>query len=157
MDAGQVIRRAVPVLVQYGTVEQGILLLWLIRAGIPKADALEAMRFIPLAFARDVIKDMGMSLPDTYVRMTADGWTKEVPLNDERMFRAASYMASIIAKEIGMDAFTNIVVLSAEMQAVNNALNAGSNPTDLVVGPPVVPLQEGELLDQPTRPWWKFW
>lgn len=156
MDVGAAIRRAVPVLAQYGTVDEEIRRLWLIRNGLSRAEAEMAVRFIPLAFAREILAGTGVNLSNTYIRLHAGGTQDERALNDEPFFKASAYLASIILKEIGGDAFTAIVCLSSEFDAVNQALNAGSSPQDLIASPPVITWTD-ELSAWTPRPWWKFW
>jgi len=156
MDVGTAIRRAVPVLAQHGTVDEDIRRAWLIRNGLSRAEAEMAVRFIPLAFAREILAGTGVTLSDTYVRMRDDGTQDERALRDEPFYVASAYLASIILKEIGGDAFTAIVCLSSEFDAVNQALNAGSSPHDLIASPPVI-TWTGELSAWKPRPWWKFW
>lgn len=156
MDVGSAIRRAVPVLAQYGTVDEDIRRVWLIRNGLSRAEAEMAVRFIPLAFAREILAGTGVTLSDTYIRLRADGSQEEHALAGEPFFKASAYLASIILKEIGGDAFTAIVCLSSEFDAVNQALNAGSSPHDLIASPPVITWTD-ELAAWTPRPWWKFW
>ncbi len=156
MDVGTAIRRAVPVLAQYGTFDADLRRVWLIRNGLSRAEAEMAVRFIPLAFAREILAGTGVTLSDTYVRMRDDGTQDERALRDEPFYVASAYLASIILKEIGGDAFTAIVCLSSEFDAVNQALNAGSSPHDLIASPPVI-TWTAELSAWKPRPWWKFW
>jgi len=151
MNDAAAIRAALPVLVQYGHVDRVVLQAWLVRYGLTNVQARAAMRFIPLAFGREVMKGMGVSFPDTYLRVTGDQ-SEERPLADEPFF----YGAAALAPQLPPDAVTTIAMQSAEMQALNAALHGGANAADLVAGPPVIELQQGEKT-APPRPWWKFW
>ena len=148
MTLANAIRRAVPVLAQHGHVDPEILKAWLLRAGLSKEEAHDAVRFIPLALAGS-----GVSLPDTYIRVVGDQ-QEERPLKDEPFFRGTSMMAPSLAQDYGAETLSAIVIQSAEFQAVNNALNAGSNLEDLVGGPPLI---ECDFPAPPPPPWWKFW
>lgn len=154
MNVQTAIRRAAPVLAQYGNTDDGILVVWLIRAGLSRADAHKSVRFVPLAFARVILGDV--PLPDTYIRLLPDGSQQEHALRDEEFFTAATALAPQITSELGNDAFTAIVCLSSEFDAVNQALNAGSAPHDLIMSPPVIEWSDA-LNEPPQRPWWKFW
>ncbi len=153
MDIGRSIRRAVPLLAQYGNMDQGILLAWLIRAGMSRQEAHDAMRFVPLAFGRELLKGMGVVLSPAYINMTA-GAREERALDKEPFYRAAMWLASLIAKE---DAamFSIVATQSSEVQAVNAALNGGADAAGLVASPPVIECT------MPTcatlKPWWRFW
>jgi len=156
MNVRSSIQRAAPVLAQYGSIDQGILLAWLIRSGLSRADALNAIRFVPLAFAREILSGSGVAFDDTYIRVRADGSKEEHPLSGEPFFREAAGMASQIMAEVGSDAFTAIICLSSEFDAVNQALNAGASPEYLVASPPLVEWPDLPPAQQ-QRPWWKFW
>jgi len=156
MDVGSAIRRAVPVLAQYGTIDEAIRRAWLVRNGLSRAEAEMAVRFVPLAFAREILAGTGVTLSDSYIRLRADGTQEERPLRDEQFFTASAYLASLILKEIGGDAFTAIASLSSELDAVNQALNAGSPARDLIASPPVITWPD-VLVEWRPRPWWKFW
>jgi hypothetical protein len=156
MNVRSSIQRAAPVLAQHGSIDQEFLLAWLLRAGLSRADALNAIRFVPLAFAREILSGSGVTLDDTYIRVRPDGTKEEHPLSGEPFFREAATMAPQIHAELGSDAFTAIVCLSSEFDAVNQALNAGASPEYLVASPPLIEWPDSQP-DQQQRPWWKFW
>ena len=155
MSVERAIRRAVPVLAERAGYDPGVLAGWLILAGLTKQEAHDAQRFIPLAFGREVLNGTGVTLPDTYVRADANG-QQERALKDEPFYTEAMRLAPAIASELGMEVFSAVAFQSAELHAVNNALNAGSQPEDLVAGAPLI---ECEIFEEPprARPWWKFW
>lgn len=155
MNVRTAIERAVPLLAQYGNSDQEILLAWMLRNGIPRAEALQAIRFIPLAFARDVLDGMGVTLSDTYIRVVGDA-QEERPLQDEPFYREALELAPVMAAEFGFDAFEAITYLSSEFQAINSALNAGASPENLVGSPPLITWPEAPP-EPAKRPWWKVW
>jgi len=138
------------VLAQYGHVDGFVLQAWLLRAGLSKKQAHDAARFIPLAFGREILSGMGPAFSDTYVRMS-DGQRTEVALATEEFYAEAQKAA----RETNKEAFTSIAMQSSELQAVNNALNAGADVANLVLSPPVIEWQAG-LVEAP-KPWWKFW
>jgi hypothetical protein len=157
MSVAKAIRRAVPILAEHGSSDPSILVIWLIRAGLSREEAHDAVRFIPLAFGRQILSGMGVSLEDSYVRVsTSDGAREEKALAGEAFFREALTAAPILAAELGGEVFTKVAMLSSEFQAVNQALHAGASPEYLVASPPQVEWSRpaGEL---PSRPWWKFW
>ena len=151
ISLANLIRRAVPVLIANG--EPGTLVPALIRAGLTEEQAHDAIRFIPLAFGRELLRGTGVTLPKTFVRVFENG-REEVALQDEQFFRGASFLAPTLLRELGGDAFSVIAMQSAEVRAVNEALHAGSEPHDLVVGPPLV---ECSFARRPPEPWWKIW
>jgi hypothetical protein len=159
MNVQAAIRRAVPVIAQHGSSDPVILLSWLLRAGLPRALAIRAVWFIPLAFGRELLGSMGVVLSDTYVRMTeAGGMGDERELAGEEVFREAVKLAPVLAQELGKDVFTAVALQSSEMDAVNQALNAGISAEGLVASSPVIIWPE-HLASGATekRPWWKVW
>jgi hypothetical protein len=156
MNAAAAIRRAVPVLAQYGTTDPMILRARLIRAGLSKIDAVAAMRFVPLALGRAILLEgIGIALPDSYLMIHGEA-REEKKLADEKFFAATKWLASTLGADYGVNTVGVVALLSAEVQAVNDALNAGAQPADLVASLPVVTWVDG-VDDAPPRPWWKFW
>ena len=153
ISLANLIRRAVPVLIAHGQDDQDVLASSLIRAGLTQEQAHDAIRFIPLAFGRELLRGTGVTLPDTFLRVF-DNATEEVALEDEQFFRGASFLAPTLARELGGAAFGVLAMQSAEVRAVNEALHAGSEPRDLVIGPPLV---ECTFARRPPEPWWKIW
>jgi len=156
MNAAAAIRRAVPVLAQYGTADQAIVRVWLIRAGLSKPEAVAAARFIPLALGRAILLEgLGIALPDTYLLIHGDA-REEKKLAGEKFFSATTWLAATLGNDYGANTVGAVALLSAEVQAVNEALSAGAQPETLVASPPVVMWVDG-VDDAPPRPWWKFW
>jgi hypothetical protein len=149
MNVETAIRRAVPILAERGQTD--IVMVWLIRAGLSREHAHDAMRFIPLAFGREILGGMGVALDDSYVRMS-DGTQEERTLADEPFYREAQKLTTAFPPEV----FTAVAMQSSEFQAVNQALNAGAQPDGLVASPPMI--EWNRPADAPSsRPWWKFW
>jgi hypothetical protein len=157
MNVRDAIRRAAPVLAQHGQVDSEFLLAWLLRAGLSKEQAHDAVRFIPLAFGRDVLEGVGVVFSDTYLRIAgAESAGEERALNDEPFFREALSLAPLVASEIGFDAFNTVAMQSSEFQAINNALNAGAQVENLVASPPAM-MYDATTAAPAKRPWWKLW
>ena len=149
------IRLAVPVLAERGTLDRGILMAWLIRAGLSKEQAHDAIRFIPLAFGREILNGLGVVLSDTYVRVR-DGQEEERPLAAEPFYRQAAELAPTFAADL----FNPVAMQSSEFQAVNQALHAGAQPDGLVASAPVIEWERDDAApaaEPSARPWWKFW
>jgi len=157
MNVRDAIRRAAPVLAQYGQGDPQILLAGLLRAGLSNEQAHDAVRFIPLAFGRDVLDGAGVVFSDTYLRIAGpQSAGEERPLNDEPFFREALSLATLVATEIGFDAFNTVAMQSSEFQALNNALNAGAQLENLIASPPAM-MYDTAAAAPAKPPWWKFW
>lgn len=158
MNAAAAIRRAVPILAQYGATDREIVRVWLIRNGLSRVEAARTLRFVPLALGRAMLlSGLGMSLSDSYLMINeAAGSREERKLADEPFFAEAMRLAPALGSEFGVDAVSAVALQSFEVRAVNDALNAGAQPEDLVGSMPVVEWESG-IDDAVERPWWKFW
>jgi hypothetical protein len=113
--------------------------------------------FVPLAFGRVVVDRLGMKAADTYRHHDiADGTEGERDLKMEIVFTWAKAMTSEYAGITDYkEAFANIVARSAEVNAINNALNGGVTPESLresKFAPTLVYLGR-----KSQKPWWRFW
>ncbi|MEC5387995.1 hypothetical protein VVD49_19845 [Uliginosibacterium sp. H3] len=144
----------------------------LVAHGCPEPLALQSIRFIPIAFARQFLHGMGVSFHDEYWYFAPDGSTKEQSaLTSVPVFASAQELSrSPMSKEV----VSHVVFRSSEAHAVNNALNAGSKPGDLKLAPVAIfvgqPTEAGAAKAQATiqgylskpkedvkSPWWKLW
>lgn len=156
MTLANAIRRALPVLAQHGSSDRVLLRTLLVRAGLSRWEAVAAMRFIPLALGRAILLEgLGIALPDSYLLVNGDA-REERKLADEPFFRGTKFIATTLAADYGPGLLGQVALLSAEVHAVNEALNAGSQAQDLVASLPVV-LWEPGVDDVAPKPWWKFW
>src|ERR1044072_5405419 len=94
MDLATAIRRSAAALAERGTVDEAILTAWMVSRGFSLREAHLAIRFVPLAFAREILQGTGVHLSDTYVRMHEDGSTEERPLKEEKFFTGAKFIAA---------------------------------------------------------------
>lgn len=157
MNVDTAIRRAVPILAEHGSSDPSILPIWLIRAGLSREQAHDAVRFIPLAFAREILGGMGVVLSDSYIRyFAADGRSEEQELAEEEFYTEALKAVPILTSELGGDVFTKVATLSSELQAVNQALNAGVQAEGLIASQPLIEWDR-PAGESSSRPWWKFW
>jgi hypothetical protein len=93
-----------------------------------------------------------MTFSPEFRRLNSRGETVETGrLEQQAYFAAASRIA---ASYIGSPGFKFLALSSAEFNAVNTALLAGSKPEDLVIGPPTLMSQEASPIP---KPWWRFW
>jgi len=98
----------------------------LLANGFPRGLATRAVAFLPLAFGRRVLKGL-VTLPDDFV---ADG--RELPLAGEPIFVQAEKRAA----EANREQVGRIGLHSAEVNVVNQALNAGHKAKGLVLAKP---------------------
>jgi hypothetical protein len=96
------------------------------RNGVPRGVATRTVAFLPLAFGRRLLRGL-IAIPDSFV---IDG--REAPLASEPLYA----FAEALAERAGREHIERIGLRSAEFNAVNQALNAGSKPEDLVMGAP---------------------
>lgn len=95
-------------------------------AGVPRAH--HACAIVPLAFGRQILEGL-VRLPETYM---IEG--REVAFADDPIYVAAREQA----RHASRAQLERIGLFSAEVDAVNRALHAGSKPEDLIIGPSLV-------------------
>jgi hypothetical protein len=123
----------------------------LVASGIDSNDAEWLVALLPVAFTRVLFKSGGPSFADTYQCMREDGSVSgEHRLSDEPIFVHALAIADTADRETMLA----VAGRSAELNAINKALHAGSKLENLVLSPPIF-LRASRL--QSAKPWWKFW
>jgi hypothetical protein len=148
-------------------------------AGIPDALAARAYTFTQVAWGRTLLDGLGVQFSLQYLCFDASGTIVESgDLADEPCFAAATRLAE---RYKGSPGFKRLAMMSADFHAVNNALNGGSKPEDLVTSPACLFLEaptaagmeaarqaiaqylaaipKSGKLARPERakPWWQFW
>jgi len=153
----------------------------LAEAGVPDSLADRAYKLTQVAWGRVFLKDLGVQFSPEYVCFNASGKVVESGrMDDEPCFAAASRLARRYASTPG---FRRLVLMSADVNAVNNALQKGSKPEDLVMAPAFLFLESPtaagmenarQVIAQymvalsgssssakresaPAKPWWRFW
>lgn len=145
------------------------------RAGVPAEEADRVYKFAQVACGRRFLETAGVVFPDEYFCFGRSGEIMESgQLQDEPYFGASQ--RDLTPERIGGDAFSSFALMSAEVNAINNALHAGSKPKDLVATPVFLFLEEPteaglakaqhlmskelariQAQNQPRKPWWKLW
>lgn len=149
--------RAIPVFVRNAEFNLDTVRIGLITSRIPGAAIEPIVEFLPLAFGRDLMGAMGVPFPDEYVRVDGEGRERlRAKLADEPWFVESQKLAPAVMTEMGSDAFMAVAGRSAELDAVNQALHAGSQPGDLVFAPPVMKWTDPPPPAPAKKPWWKF-
>jgi hypothetical protein len=161
MNTKAALDRALPLFAQKADYDISILIAFFIAAGLSKTQATEVVEFAPLAFGRALMDGMGVVFDDEYIRLDDDGEERlRRKLADEPMFVAALAAAPEFMRNAGQDPFAAIAMRSAELQAVNEALNAGVSPDGLIASAPVMVWGEESPpapVQAPAKPWWKIW
>jgi hypothetical protein len=151
----------------------------LVTTGYDHALVSQAIQFVPVAFGRVLLSNLGIQFSPNYILLSGEGWLVERGLLESlEVYRTAQAMTSSRA-----DAMRAVALRSAEVTAINSALNAGSNPADLAAVPVVAftesatqqgvaraqellqslledaRLEAGSQAEQPRtgKPWWKLW
>ena len=105
----------------------------LAKAGVPDASADRAYKFTQTAWGRAVLAGKGVRFPPDYLCFDGRGEVIESgQLAQEPYFVAAMRLAPQYAKSPG---FSRLVRMSADFGAVNSALQRGSKPGNLAMGP----------------------
>lgn len=134
-------------------------------AGIPKALSNRLLEFMPLAFSRAMVDDLGIEFSENYVRIDSKTNRKisRMLMDEPAYSESLAFAASLVAEQKAGEEFISVVTRSSEFVAINKALNDGSRPEDLVSSPPIL-LWDEEDKDQSgaagqgqNRSKWKFW
>jgi hypothetical protein len=126
--------------------------------GVTAPVAERALAFVPLAFGRLLLSGMGITFAEECL-MAHGGSTVTLPLKAIPVYQAALAAAQ---RTQSAAEFSPVALRSSEVAAVNNALNHGSQPHDLILGPPAltrVEATEEEIAaaaKKPKRSWWPF-
>lgn len=135
MDTRERLRRALPI---FAAIEKGDLdgLLRALRSvGFSDVAAAELVEFMPLAFGRVLLEDVGVQLPEHYIRMDKGGIRHL--LADEPVYCEA-VAAAREALQSDEAAFVAVAARSSELRAVNRALHEGSKLDDVFLSPPAI-------------------
>jgi hypothetical protein len=147
VDPRPAVERALPAFSQVRPGDWAGLRAALVRAGLPAGRASEVSAFMPIAFGRALMDGMGVTFSPEYGVADGSGSTRTVGrLADHPVYAAAeAKVAEMMESQEDGDALVGVALWSSEFSAVNQALNAGSNPADLEAGPPLlIPDADGE-------------
>ncbi len=167
----ETITTAVQILRKYPEAEDADIYERLLAAGINKHTAARLLEFLPLAYGRTMIGRSGARLCQTYHRMDEHGHLIERPLEAQPLWHeVVAYAHADTHRGISRQEFLAIALRSAEVRALNKALNDGLKATDVVFTQPVFTnpddhpgiLLEGDQLSatpdsERKRKWWQFW
>ena len=102
-------------------------------AGIPDALADRAFKFTQVAWGRALLAGLGVTFSPTYLCFNASGKVVESGnLAEEPCFATAARLAQ---RYRGAPGFRRLALMSADVNATNNALNGGSKPENIVTSP----------------------
>ena len=161
--------RVVDIIAAEPEIDDDVVVARLIGDGVGTVDAELLVRFVPSAMSFGLLRQLGVAkFPSVYLLRTASGRWVEFSLATEHYFTSALQLGHDIVTQgyterVGREAFQAVTLRSAEMDAANKALFAGSELAGSTVGPPTL---LGITPDEdvasrpgygPRRPWWRFW
>jgi hypothetical protein len=151
-------------------------------AGMPGPVADRAFKFTQAAWGRAFLEGLGVTFAPDYLCFNGAGAVVESGmLADQPYFVAAMAAAKRYA---GTPGFARFALMSADVNAVNTALNAGSKPDNLVMSPVALFLEAAtpagienarkvlserakssgkarssasQKASAANKPWWRFW
>jgi len=140
----------------------------MVDAGVPESVADRAFKFTQIAWGRVFLDGMGIKFSQDYLCFNGAGEVLESgQLADEPYFIAAMAAAKRLPPPAGLP---RLALMSSVLRAVNDALNAGSKPEDLVTGPAALFMEPAtpqgmkraarmlsERVGAHKKPWWRFW
>jgi len=119
--------RAAAILVETRDLEEEEQVERLVAAGFDESAAHRLVAFLPSAFARPVLEEMGAAVSGRAQIPAEDGSFFEVSLEDQPEYRAALALAREHRRAGAMpnDVYVAIVEATSEIDAASNALNGG--------------------------------
>lgn len=115
----------------------------LAKDGADEREVQALLAYVPLAFGRIALEELPVRFSATAVtHVDADDEGTEVRLADDPIFSAADGLGrrALAAGTLTQDEFLAVALRSAEVQAVNQAVQGGAEPEDLEVSAPVIRL-----------------
>lgn len=108
----------------------------MVAANVPHREADAAYKFTQAAWGRLLLDGMGIRFAEDYYWLNGSGGVVDSgKLSAEPHFIAATRLGKRYVSQAG---FKRLAVMSAEVHAVNDLLNAGSHPENLVTAPLVL-------------------
>lgn len=102
------------------------------RAGVEPVLAQELVSFVPMAFGREVVAQLGVKCSDDFrLHEMSDDSEQDLPLANEMAFVWAKAVAVEYRTPELNHVFKKVASRSAELDAVNNALQGGASPEQL--------------------------
>lgn len=138
MEIIEAIKIALPVFAEHQNSDWEVLEQAFANTDIPHSLTIKLLEFMPLAFGRVLLDGMGIQFSESYIRYDAQTERqKEQRLADEPVYIESFWAATqIVARQAAGEAFKAVALRSAELDAINKALNAGSKPEDLATSSP---------------------
>jgi len=138
-------------------------------AGVPDPVADRAYKFTQIAWGRVFLDGLGVKFAPDYLCFNGRGEVIESGLLAAQPYFVAAMAAA--QRDPPPSGLPRFAVMSADVSAINSALNAGSKPGNLVTGPSALfmepPTEAGietarrllsERVAAPAKkPWWRFW
>ena len=120
--------------------------------GLDDESAVTLIQFIPIAFCRFVFRGSGIQFAPTYVVMDTRGKAVgEHLLEDEPVFRETLALCEAARAEgRGSDFFLPIAARSAGYQVIQELLQKGSQPENIITSPPIL-----QAWTPPKKKWWQ--
>jgi hypothetical protein len=168
MDISEAIEKALVVFANHENSNDEDLEKALEKMGIPLSLAYKLSEFMPLAFGRIFMKDLGVAFQQDFVRyVISEGKIvkkHQAKLDNEVVYKEAYKIASrMFSKRISVEEFQVVAFRSAEFRVVNEMLNKGSKPENIVLTQPYLQWREDieekeEFSDSnQSQSWWQFW
>lgn len=109
-------------------------------AGVPRSEADRAYKFAQIACGRMLLDGLGIRFAKEYFCFDANGGIAESgEIANEPYFVAAQQIAT--PARLGAPSFNRFALMAADVHAINELLNRGSKPENLITSPAFVFLE----------------
>jgi hypothetical protein len=121
--------------------------------GVEGGLAEECVTFGPMAWAREVVEELGVECSPLYrLRSMIDGSEQDLPLANEMAYAWARAMIALYRTPERIEVFKLVSIRSAELDTVNNALLAGRSPRGGKLEPSLVHFRRAGESGAPASP-----
>lgn len=168
MEIRKAIEKAISIITENTEADLDELAVKISSADIPEQLTDKILEFVPLAFGRVYMRDWGTNFKDEYVRyVLEDG--KPVEKQRRKLTNEPVYCEAIkIANKLNSKwkrnkTFELVAFMSSEFLGINELMNKGAKPQDIVLTNPYLPWRD-DLSDEDnftestdSKNWWQIW
>lgn len=141
LQGGVDVSRAVAAMVDRPDVDDAGHVRALVERGVEPTEAELLVALIPLAFGRVLVEHLGLGFaPVAELHPRSGGAPRTLRLEDDPLFTEATWLAERARDQgtLTRDQFVSLALRSAEVDALGQALDAGAQPADLELSPPII-------------------
>lgn len=140
MGLRDAVNMAVAALQSHAQFDDNDIIRVVMQQGVDELQATRLVQFLPIAFCRFVFRGSAVRFAENYVILGPDGQPKaELPLRDDPVFQEAiAHCEAAAASGQSAPYFLPVAARSGGFKAVQDLLQKGARPEDILTGPPMI-------------------